>query len=141
MAHDCANRDGGQVWLCERRHLAIGYGRSGWVWGWSNNTIAQALGIDATVISRHEKGRRGISEEAALRYAKYYGVPVDYILDGPAIVMPKHDKPVAKNVPESGIPKSRGQRLHDLRSMVAVTMKLAPNRPDDRCQSHYNATS
>lgn len=93
--------------------------------GLEQQHVAQALGIDATVISRHEKGRRGISEEAALRYAKYYGVPVDYILDGPAIVMPKHDKPVAKNVPESGIPKSRGQRLHDLRRGRGY-VKLAP---------------
>jgi len=97
--------------------------------GLDQQVVAEQLGIDPTQISRHERDRRKVSEETALRYAKYYGVKVDFLLQGPSpqpfppntyIESGDHGK-----IPESGIPKSRGQRLQDLRKGRGY-VKLAP---------------
>jgi transcriptional regulator with XRE-family HTH domain len=83
--------------------------------------VAHALGVNAAVVSRHEHGRRGIAEETALRYAKYYGVPVDFLLcrDKPA------DPIVATATVSKQKPRTRGDRLRELR-LARGYVKLAP---------------
>jgi len=87
--------------------------------GLEQTHVAQALGVDPAVVNRHEHDKRGVSEEAALRYAKYYGVPVEFLLQGPKTLATNHDAVIA------GIPKTRGERLTFIRRQRGF-VKLAP---------------
>jgi DNA-binding XRE family transcriptional regulator len=91
--------------------------------GLDQQVVSKALGIAPTVISKHEHDRRNVSEEAALRYAKYYGIPVEHLLDAPKEKRPPKDVDVIPRF--QGEPKSRGERLERLRQSRGF-MKLAP---------------
>jgi transcriptional regulator with XRE-family HTH domain len=75
--------------------------------GLDQNDVAVIFGVDASVISRHEQDKRGVAEETALRYAKFYGVDVDFLLC----------RDVLEKTDEVPLPQAstRGARLRQLR--------------------------
>jgi transcriptional regulator with XRE-family HTH domain len=75
--------------------------------GLEQQDVAIVFGVDTSVISRHERDKRGLAEETALRYAKYYGVDVDFLLCRD--VLPKTE---TVTLPQA---TTRGARLRELR--------------------------
>lgn len=75
--------------------------------GLEQQDVAVVFGVDPAVISRHEQDKRGLAEETALRYAKYYGVDVDFLLCRD-VLETKEAAPLPKG-------STRGARLRQLR--------------------------
>ncbi|HTI78943.1 MAG TPA: helix-turn-helix domain-containing protein [Acetobacteraceae bacterium] len=88
--------------------------------GLEQQDVANALGINAAVISRHENDRRHVGEEAVLRYAKFYGVTLDFLLDGPSMKTTSRKRSTVV-----GPAATRGDRLRQLREDRGF-VKLAP---------------
>lgn len=55
--------------------------------------VAMLVGLDASTVSRHENGEKGMSKEMILAYAKLYRVPTyEIFLPSPSEEKPVEDK-------------------------------------------------
>ena len=76
---------------------------------------AQALGVSYQTYAAHENGSRGLRREAALRYAKFFNIPLEYLLTGrkstqrsiegtrPALIVAEGDGMPVKGFVRAGI--------------------------------------
>jgi len=67
---------------------------------------AQAMGVNYQTYAAHENGSRGLRRDAAMRYAKYFNISLEYLLTGRKTVQPRseHSTKLAPIVDGDGMP-------------------------------------
>jgi len=87
--------------------------------GWSQERLAEALGLDSMTISRIETGRRSLTAGAAIRAAEALGVPIAVLLGVSEAPIAGEDEAVRllRAMPE----RRREAALRVLREIARIT--------------------